>query len=233
LAPSSIPNIDAQALRVGDGKRKPLRKAGLDHLPFENSSRAESPSAELESSFQAATLAAIPHLRAFAFSFSLSEDRVDDLVQETLLRAYSNFQQFEPGTNLNAWLITILRNALYSEWRIRRREVEDGDGAYAETLVVHAEQISKIECEEFSKAFDRLPEEMRRALLLIGAYGFSYLEVARLYACAVGTVKSRVNRARGHLAAMLSPGVTGHLVESAISQSVAIQSEQGRLPHRR
>ena len=81
---------------------------------------------------------------------------------------------------MQAWLITILRNAFYSEERSRRREAEDGDGAYAKTLVVQAEQGSRPECDEFSKVLGRLPDEMREAVLLVGAYGFSYREAASL-----------------------------------------------------
>jgi hypothetical protein len=105
---------------------------------------------EIEASFRAATLATIPQLRAFAFLLSRNIDRADDLVQKTLPRAFINRRRFEPGSNLQAWLITILRNALYSEERSRRRELEDGDRIYAETLVVPAEQASRPEREEFS-----------------------------------------------------------------------------------
>ena len=105
---------------------------------------------------------------------------------------------------MQAWLISILRNAFYSEERSRRREVEDGDRIYAETLVVPAEQASPPECEELSEALGRLPDEMREAVLLIGAYGFSCREAASLCDCAVGRIKSRVNRARTRLAELMS-----------------------------
>src|SRR5580765_4665349 len=89
-------------------------------------------------------LAAVPSLRAFAISLSGNVDRADDLVQETLLRALANIDSFEPGTNLPAWLFTILRNLFRSEYRKRRREVEDSDGRFAETLKTHPEQNSRI-----------------------------------------------------------------------------------------
>src|SRR6476659_421534 len=96
-------------------------------------------------------LAALPSLRAFAISLSGNVDRADDLVQETLLRALANIDSFEPGTNLPAWLFTILRNLFRSEYRKRRREVEDSDGRFAETLKTHPEQNSHIEFQEFQQ----------------------------------------------------------------------------------
>jgi RNA polymerase sigma-70 factor (ECF subfamily) len=173
-------------------------------------------------------LGEIPHLRAFAVSLARNPDRADDLIQQTMLRAYSNIQLFDPGSNLSAWLITILRNEFYSEQRRRRREIPDSDGAYAGTLVFQAAQVSQAACREFYEALGTVPEEMRKPLLLIGAYGFSYGEVARACACAVGTVKSRVHRARAQLAATLSLKGSGHFAADAISQSVAIQAEHGR-----
>ena len=123
-------------------------------------------------------------------------DRADDLVQETLLRALANIDSFQPGTNMSAWLFTILRNLFRSEYRKRRREVEDTDGSYAETLKSHPEQQGRVEFEEFRAALAKLPPDQREALILVGASGFSYEEAAAICECAVGTIKSRVNRAR-------------------------------------
>ena len=102
-------------------------------------------------------LAAVPSLRAFAISLSGNVDRADDLVQETLLRALANIHSFQPGTNMPAWLFTILRNLFRSEYRKRRREVEDADGSYADTLKTHPEQTSHVEFKEFSAALSKLP----------------------------------------------------------------------------
>ena len=148
-------------------------------------------------------LAAIPSLRAFAISLSGNVDRADDLVQETILRALANIQSFQPGTNMPAWLFTILRNLFRSEYRKRRREVEDADGSLAETLTSHPDQIGKVEFNEFRTALAQLPAEQREALILVGASGFSYEEAADICECAVGTIKSRVNRARSRLAKLL------------------------------
>ena len=149
-------------------------------------------------------LAAVPSLRAFGISLCGNVDRADDLVQETLLRALANIDSFQPGTNMSAWLFTILRNLFRSEYRKRRREVEDADGSYAETLKTQPEQTSRVEFEEFRTALAKLPEDQREALVLVGASGFSYEEAAEICGCAVGTIKSRVNRARTRLSQLLS-----------------------------
>jgi RNA polymerase sigma-70 factor (ECF subfamily) len=156
-----------------------------------------------DASFRDALLAAVPSLRAFAISLSGNVDRADDLVQDTLVRAIANAHRFEPGTNLNAWLFTILRNLFHSEYRKRRREVEDPDGVYAEQLTSQPEQGARLDFEDFRSALATLPSEQREALLLVGASGFSYEETAAICGCAVGTVKSRVNRARSRLSGLL------------------------------
>jgi RNA polymerase sigma-70 factor (ECF subfamily) len=158
----------------------------------------------LTPSLREAMLAAVPSLRAFAISLSGNIDRADDLVQETLLRAIANIDSFQPGTNMSAWMFTILRNLFRSEYRKRRREVEDTDGSYAESLKSHPEQNSRLEFQEFRAALAKLPPDQREALILVGASGFSYEEAASICDCAVGTIKSRVNRARTRLADLLS-----------------------------
>ena len=149
-------------------------------------------------------LAAVPSLRAFAISLCGNVDRADDLVQEALLRAWANLGSFEPGTNMSAWLFTILRNLFRSEYRKRRREVEDADGSYAESLTSLPDQSSHLEMDEFRRALELLPTDQRESLILVGASGFSYEEAAQICGCAVGTIKSRVNRARSRLAVILS-----------------------------
>jgi RNA polymerase sigma-70 factor, ECF subfamily len=149
-------------------------------------------------------LAAIPNLRAFAISLSGNVDRADDLVQETVLRALANIDSFQPGTNMPAWLFTILRNLFRSEYRKRRREVEDATGMYAESMKSQPEQGSRLEFEELRVALAQLPDDQREAVILVGASGFSYEEAAAICECAVGTIKSRVNRARNRLAELMS-----------------------------
>jgi RNA polymerase sigma-70 factor, ECF subfamily len=150
-----------------------------------------------------AMLAAIPSLRAFAISLSGNIDRADDLVQETLLRAMASINSFRPGSHMSAWLITILRNLFHSEYRKRRREVEDAAGSYAASLKSPPEQESRLEIEEFRVALAKLPSGQREALLLVGAAGFSYEEAAEICESAAGTIKSRVNRARARLSKLL------------------------------
>ena len=148
-------------------------------------------------------LKATPNLRAFAISLTNNVDRADDLVQETLMRAIANIDRFQPGTNMQAWLFTILRNLFHSEYRKRRREVEDADGKYAAALSVQPDQLPHLDFEDLQRALARLPHDQREALLLVGASGFSYEQAAEICGCAVGTIKSRVNRARNRLAELL------------------------------
>ncbi len=162
----------------------------------------------MDDSVRKSVLAAVPSLRAFAISLCGNVDRADDLVQETMVRALANIDSFQPGTNMAAWLFTILRNHFRSEYRKRRREVEDADGHYADTLKTQPEQHGQVEFTEFRAALTKLPADQREALILVGASGFSYEEAAHICGCAVGTIKSRVNRARTRLAELLS--IEGH-----------------------
>jgi RNA polymerase sigma-70 factor (ECF subfamily) len=147
---------------------------------------------------------AIPNLRAFAVSLCGNPDRADDLVQETLVKAWSNLSSFAEGTNLAAWLFTILRNIYYSEYRKRRREVADSDGAIAARLATAPAQSGHMDFLDFRSALQKLPADQREALILIGASGLSYEEAAGVCNCAVGTMKSRVNRARNRLVELLA-----------------------------
>jgi RNA polymerase sigma-70 factor (ECF subfamily) len=148
-------------------------------------------------------LAAIPSLRAFAISLCGNPDRADDLVQDTLVKAWTHMHRFERGTNLNAWLFTILRNGFFSDHRKLHREVEDGDGVYAARLTSAPDQLARLDFQDLRKALLKLPADQREALLLVGAEGFSYEEAANICGCAVGTIKSRVNRARTRLAQLM------------------------------
>src|SRR6185295_2174500 len=154
-------------------------------------------------SFKSDLLGAIPSLRAFAVSLTQNSDRADDLVQETLVKAWDKQGSFQPGTNLKAWLFTILRNEFYSQMRKRGREVQDSDGAMTARLAIHPAQHGLLDLEDFRKALQLLPEDQREAIILIGASGFSYEEAAEICQCAVGTIKSRVSRARSKLQEIL------------------------------
>lgn len=147
---------------------------------------------------------AIPRLRAFAISLARNVSQADDLVQDTILKAWSNMDKFDPATNLDAWLFTILRNTFYSSLRKTRREVQDSDGAYAATLSVRPAHDSRLAYQDFMVAFDQLSPEHREVLILVGASGFSCEEAAGMMGVAVGTVKSRASRARKRLAELLN-----------------------------
>lgn len=146
---------------------------------------------------------AIPKLRAFAISLARDATMADDLVQDTILKAWSNIEKFDPATNLDAWLFTILRNTFYSSLRKTRREVQDSDGVHAASLSVKPAHDSHMAMREFQKAFDLLSPEHREVLILVGASGFSCEEASEMMGVAIGTVKSRASRARKRLAELL------------------------------
>jgi RNA polymerase sigma-70 factor (ECF subfamily) len=152
---------------------------------------------------QAQLAALVPNLRAFARSLCGAADQADDLVQETLVKAWKSRASFAPDSNLKAWLFTILRNTYLSELRKRKYEVQDQDGMLAQQLSVKDGQTGHMDLLDFAKAFALLTSEQREALILIGAEGFSYDEAAMMCGCAVGTMKSRVNRARVKLAELM------------------------------
>lgn len=153
--------------------------------------------------FKADLLSAIPNLRAFALSLSGASDRADDLVQETLVKAWHKQASFQPGTNIKAWLFTILRNEFYSQMRKKGREVSDAEGTLTEAMAIHPDQMGKLDLADMQRALQMLPDDQREAIILIGASGMSYEEAAKVCGCATGTVKSRVSRARARLAAIL------------------------------
>ena len=158
-----------------------------------------------------ALLDVVPSLRAFAISLSGNVDRADDLVQDTIVRALTHTDRFEPGSNLQAWTFTILRNLFHSAYRKRRREVEDADGIHASRLATIPDQGAHLDFEDFQIALAHLAPDQREALLLIGAEGFSYEEAAAICRTKVGTVKSRVNRARRRLAERLGYDVVADI----------------------
>jgi RNA polymerase sigma-70 factor (ECF subfamily) len=162
----------------------------------------------------------IPSLRAFAISLTQNNDRADDLVQETLVKAWDKQSSFQLGTNLKAWLFTILRNEFYSQMRKRGREVQDSDGTLTAGVAVHPGQQGSVDLNDFRKALEQLPEDQREAIVLIGASGFSYEEAAEICGCAVGTIKSRVSRARTRLQEILGIEGDGDYGPDAISAQV-------------
>jgi RNA polymerase sigma-70 factor, ECF subfamily len=157
----------------------------------------------VEVTFKQHLIQSMPALRAFAISLSGHRDRADDLVQETLMKAWGNQDKFVEGSNIKAWLFTILRNEYYNYFRKRRKEVEDGDGKHAATLATLPAQESGLNMSDMLTALQQLPDDQREALLLVTASDMTYEEAAQISGVAVGTVKSRVNRAREKLVAIM------------------------------
>lgn len=185
------------------------------------------------SGFKREMLNVVPHLRAFARGLCGRADFADDLVQETLLKAWAAQARFEPGTSMRAWTFVILRNVYLSELR-RNRFRGDYDETQAERiLTAPAGQEGPLHLSDLHRALLTLPPERREALLLVGAGGFSYEEAAEICGCAVGTIKSRVGRARAALAAMIDEGnlpqrAQGDGVAHAEIMKGLAEAQQGR-----
>lgn len=166
-------------------------------------------------------------LRAFAISLTRNVSAADDLVQDTIVKAWTHIDKFQPGSNLRAWLFTILRNTFYSDRRKMRREVADPEGVHAATLCEKPSHDGRLALADFRRAFDQLSPEHREVLILVGASGFAYEEAAEMMGVAVGTVKSRANRARARLAEMLGLEEGEELLSSADAATLAVLGRSG------
>ncbi|QEE41143.1 MULTISPECIES: sigma-70 family RNA polymerase sigma factor [unclassified Methylobacterium] len=189
-----IPEIDAveDDTRLGQVLLR-LRAALLD-------AEAER---QVTKSFGDELIALVPRLRRFALVRTAAAAQADDLVQATLLKAWEHRFRFEDGTNLIAWLFTILRNTHLNQSQRMRREIEDVDGAIAGTLSSAPDQEHRIALSELQGALETLPEDQRETLLLVTVDGLRHEEAAAILGCQVGTVKSRVSRARERFATAL------------------------------
>jgi len=171
----------------------------------------------------------IPHLRAFGRSLSGSRDVADDLVQETLLKAWAARQRFQAGTNMRAWTFIILRNLYLSQMRRARFKGEWDDLVADRLLAAPASQDRQVELTDMQRALLHLPQPQREALILVGAGGFAYEEAADICGVAVGTIKSRVARGRVALEAILTegrlPSRRSHVQEGGRSALDAIMGE--------
>src|SRR5579862_278604 len=182
--------------------------------------------ADPDAQFKAGLLELIPFLRAFARSLCGNPDVADDLVQETLVKAWQSRTSFSPGTNLKAWLFTILRNQFYSDRRRTWRQVPWDQDAAERIPGASEEQSWAAQLSDTARALSTLSDEQREALILVGAGGFSYEAAAQICNCAVGTVKSRVARARKTLISMLDgkdplPNVGGGVEGDAANDIMA------------
>jgi len=159
-----------------------------------------------ESRFKHDLVAMIPHLRAFARTLCGDAAAADDLAQDTMIKAWDARASFQMGTNMKAWAFMILRNQFYSDKRRSWRQTQLDQEAAERTLVAIDDPSSPLALDELRQALAMLPAEQREALILVGAGGFAYEEAADICGCAIGTVKSRVSRARRALQAILESG---------------------------
>ena len=205
--PGAILDHLGSELRAAYGvlTRAPLPQGLLDLIAQLDSAHADGPGNA--DAFRDELIAVLPDLRGFALSLVPDAARADDLVQETVLRAWAAQDRLAPGSNLKAWLFTILRNQFYSECRKGKREVEDADGTLAGQLVAPAAQEHGSDLRTIWTHIAKLPPSQREALLLVGAQGLTYEAAAEVIGCQVGTVKSRVSRARSLLTSLL--GMSG------------------------
>jgi RNA polymerase sigma-70 factor, ECF subfamily len=172
-------------------------------------------------SFKAELVGLIPHLRAFARSLCANTAAAEDLAQEALLKAWNNRERFEAGTNLKAWTFTILRNLYYSEHRRAwRNQPLDPDWA-SNRLVTADTNADAIELLALRNALEMLPKDQRDAIILVGAGGLSYEEVAQVCGTATGTIKSRVSRARATLMRILAENETSYSADPAVPARAA------------
>ena len=157
------------------------------------------------SEFERGVVDIIPQLRAYALALTRSRFEADDLVQDALMRAWNYRGAFQPEHRLKPWLFKILRTCLYTDTARRKMIVQDVDGRHAGELVHPAEQEWFVQYHELLGALQGLSQEGREAILLVLAAGLTYEEAAHICSCPVGTMKSRVNRARAQLANLLDP----------------------------
>ena len=166
-------------------------------------------------------------LRAFAISLCRNVAAADDLVQDTIVKAWTNIDKFQPGTNMQAWLFTILRNTYFSSLRKTRREVADPDGIHAASLFTKPDHDGRLALTDFRRAFDQLSPEHREVLILVGASGFTCDEAAEMIGVAVGTVKSRTNRARKRLADLMGLAEGEDVLSGPDSSTMAVMGRSG------
>ncbi|MHB8287515.1 MAG: sigma-70 family RNA polymerase sigma factor [Caulobacteraceae bacterium] len=184
---------------------------------------------ESEAAFKGDLVALIPHLRAFARTLCGDAAAADDLAQDAVLKAWDARSSFQMGTNMKAWTFMILRNQFYSEKRRSWRQTQLDQDAAERTLVATDDPEAPVALDEMRLAMGMLPSEQREALILVGAGGFAYEEAADICGCAVGTVKSRVSRARRALHGILEQGAYDRDGRSAGDAMRSILADAERL----
>jgi RNA polymerase sigma-70 factor (ECF subfamily) len=191
--------------------------------------RAKRPPIEDEKAFRRELVALIPHLRAFARTLAGDPAAADDLAQDAMLKAWDARASYQMGTNMKAWTFMILRNQFYSERRRSWRQTQLDQDAAERTLVAVDDPQSPLALNEMRQGLAMLPPEQREALVLVGAGGFAYEEAAEICRCAVGTVKSRVSRARRALQVILESGTYDRDSRSASEAMASIMGDAERL----
>ena len=184
---------------------------------------------KVEAAFKRELVALIPHLRAFARTLAGNPTAADDLAQDAMMKAWDARASFQMGTNMKAWTFMILRNQFYSEKRRSWRQTQLDQEAAERTLVAVDNPEAPVALDELRLGLAMLPPEQREALILVGAGGFAYEEAADICGCAVGTVKSRVSRARRSLQAILEMGAYDRDGQSASDAMRSILAEAERL----
>jgi RNA polymerase sigma-70 factor (ECF subfamily) len=173
-------------------------------MPAKDEARMGQPTfEEMSTEMRTALLEAVPHLRAFARSLTRNRDQADDLVNDTIVRAIAASNLFTPGTNFRAWVFTILRNLFYNQGRRGKSRFSSIDDLTVDEPSESATQEASLEFCDFRRAFWQLPDHHREALILVGASGLNYEDAARICGCQIGTMKSRVSRARAELRRMI------------------------------
>ncbi len=182
-----------------------------------------------EKAFKRELVGLIPHLRAFARTLTGDPTAADDLAQDALMKAWDARASYQMGTNMKAWTFMILRNQFYSEKRRSWRQTQLDQEAAERTLVAIDDPSAPVALDELRLGLAMLPAEQREALVLVGAGGFAYEEAAEICRCAVGTVKSRVSRARRALQAILETGAYDRDGKSAGDAMRSILADAERL----
>lgn len=191
--------------------------------------KRQAPDQDRDKAFRLELEGLIPHLRAFARTLCGDPTAADDLAQDAMLKAWDARQSFEMGTNMKAWTFMILRNQFYSEKRRSWRQSQLDQEAAERTLVAVDDPEAPVALDELRQGLAMLPPEQREALILVGAGGFAYEEAAAICECAVGTVKSRVSRARRALQGILESGAYRRDGSSASEAMATILADAERL----
>jgi RNA polymerase sigma-70 factor (ECF subfamily) len=189
-----------------------------------------------DEAFRRELLSTLPHLRAFARGLSGRPDYADDLAQEAAIKAWTARERYTPGTNMRAWTFAILRNHYLSELRRNRRQTDLDEGVAEKLLVMDADQEGGLHLSDMETALLQLPPERREAVMLVGAGGFTYEEAAEIADCAVGTMKSRVARARAELARLLNTEPDAHSLakrSAALKDRARADATQSAKPKRK